>query len=77
MNISELVDILVRYPLDTRVIVDGYEGGFSDVKPEEIKIINIKLDGMIVRDWFGPHSKYVGQQNDPDVIPALCIGRDH
>lgn len=30
MTVAELIEVLRGWPLDARVVVDGYEGGFDD-----------------------------------------------
>jgi hypothetical protein len=35
MNVQQLIEELQKHPPEMRVIVDGYEGGYSDCKPPE------------------------------------------
>ena len=73
MTVQELIAILQTHPGDMRVIVDGYEGGFSD--PTKPHIINISLDVEEHKDcWFyGPHNR--AKADDPAPIKALLIPR--
>jgi hypothetical protein len=56
MTVKELRDILARKPDDLRVLVRGYEDGFEDLAPSEVKEIDVALnfhgDGSSV---YGPH----------------------
>lgn len=40
MTTSELIQILSQYPPDTRVMVDGYEGGADDIADVRAAYIN-------------------------------------
>ena len=54
MKVSELIEELKKFPADLRVVVNGYEGGFSD--PRIGSVIDIELD--VNSEWFyGPHDK--------------------
>jgi hypothetical protein len=33
MNVQQLIEELQKYPPEMRVIVKGYEGGYSDCQP--------------------------------------------
>lgn len=35
MTVHELIEKLKKYPSDTLVLVQGYEGGFSDIAGEK------------------------------------------
>lgn len=45
MQIKKLIEILQKYPPETQVMVDGYEGGFDEIEERRIKKITVqKLD---------------------------------
>ena len=54
MTVQELIDTLKKHDPTQRVIVNGYEGGFHDIK--DVEFLPIKLD-----DWdswyYGPHEQ--------------------
>lgn len=53
MNCSELIALLSSFPPQARVIVDGYEGGFSDAT--KLDLVNIKADANPDVDYYGRH----------------------
>lgn len=53
-NVKELKAELSKYPDDTLVLVEGYEGGFSDIG--FIKSIKVHLD-INKEDYMGPHEE--------------------
>lgn len=54
MTVKELIEELKKYPPETRVVVDGYEGGYDDVA--SLKNASLVLDAYVV-DWYGPHAE--------------------
>jgi hypothetical protein len=52
MTIKELKEKLNLYPDDLSVLVDGYEGGFSEIA--EVKKIKLKLN-VHTASYYGPH----------------------
>lgn len=52
MTIKELKEKLKAYPDNFRVLVDGYEGGFSEIS--EVKITKVKLN-VHTESYYGPH----------------------
>ncbi len=67
MNVGELVEALKKYPQDARILVQGYEGGFSDIV---IKKTLVKLD-VNKEDWNGPHDDVNGADT-----PAVVLIRE-
>jgi len=66
MKVKELIEILIDFPPDMRVVVDGYEGGYNDVT--NIKQISIHLN--IHPEWFyGAHEI----TKDPSGLPVILI----
>ena len=70
-TVAQLVKLLQSQPQDMRVVVDGYEGGYSDVKP----LIQIPISLNVHPDdqW------YYGNHDDPrggmPVETVLLISR--
>ncbi len=54
MTIKELKEKLNSYPDNLSVLVDGYEGGFSEIS--EIKKTKVKLN-IHTESYYGPHEK--------------------
>lgn len=73
MNVSELIEKLNDFPPDTRVVVRGYEGGFSDM--DEIEETEIYLNCNT--SWFyGPHEEvdYAHKKDkDKEKVPAIIL----
>ena len=78
MTIGELIRILQTYPQDTRVVVDGYEGGFDDIVPERISVVKIQLD-VGTEDWEGQHEepdlRRKGSPSTGEIVDALVFRR--
>ncbi len=54
MNVAELIEKLKNFPPESRVVVEGYEEGYDDVK--EVKVISVRLNAY-EEEWRGPHKK--------------------
>lgn len=52
MLVKELIEILKEYPEDMLVCVDGYEGGYSDIKRGCVYLQGVDLD-VNVEDYYG------------------------
>lgn len=52
MTIKELKEKLNSYPDNLRVLVDGYEGGFSEIS--EVKKTKVRLN-VHTESYYGPH----------------------
>ncbi len=60
MKVKDLIAILQAYPPGARVIVEGYEGGFDDIK-------GVKNQPIVINGNLVPHSgPFIG----PDFVPA-------
>ncbi len=57
MTIKELKSMLEKYPEDALALVQGYEGGFSDIG--QIKPTKVKLN-YYKEEWYGPHEDVEG-----------------
>ena len=63
MTIKELKEKINSYPDDLRVLVDGYEGGFSEIS--EVKKTKVKLN-VHTESYYGPHEDT--EDADTEVI---------
>lgn len=52
MTIAELILALSAYPPETKVVIDGYEGGYHDAGP--LKEIELVRD-YHHQSYYGPH----------------------
>lgn len=88
MIVSELISLLQSMPADARVIVQGYEGGFDDVKGVAAMPIIANGGYRVVggnEGWGGPYSPRldgmegehieadVEQGSDPDFEEAVLL----
>jgi hypothetical protein len=60
MKVKDLIAILQAYPPAARVVVEGYEGGFDDIK-------GVKEQPIVVNGNLVPRS---GPWIGPDFVPA-------
>ena len=77
MLVSELIEKLRELPQDSRIVVNGYEGGVVEVATaNEITIaLNVNTEW-----YYGEHEIYHGGREYPDLTayekaPAVWIGR--
>ena len=54
MTIYELIQLLGKHPPDLRVVVSGYEDGYDDLSPEQIRVVKIALNTG-KEEWVGKH----------------------
>lgn len=74
MTVEELIAILQEHPRDLRVVVTGYEDGFDDLTPEQIKVTSIALNTGKYH-YEGVHGD-LGDAKDPaDVVQAVLLHR--
>ena len=45
MTVCELIQLLEKHPPDLRVVVNGYEDGYDDLSPEQLRVVKISLAG--------------------------------
>lgn len=64
-TIAELIAALQQFPPETRVMVDGYEGGYDD--PVAPRLITVDLSGDESTVW--------GAYEDGRHFPAILIAR--
>ncbi len=77
MTVSELMDVLGRYPADLRVVVDGYEEGYDDLAPSRIFVVKIALNTG-TNDWEGLHGETTdgaATTEQATVVDALVFRR--
>ena len=54
MTVAELIEQLLKLKPDARVIVNGYEAGYEDVKGVEYRDIRLNVND----NWYeGPHEE--------------------
>lgn len=63
MNVQQLIEELQKHPPEMRVIVDGYEGGYSDLN--KVCVEPIRLNVRKEDDW------YLGRHDDANYPIAL------
>ena len=58
MKKNELIEILSNLPGNPRILIEGYEGGLTDVKEEKIRFVPIVLlDANECYNYTGPHEE--------------------
>lgn len=68
MNIQQLIEKLSQFPLDTRVVLYGKEGGFRDIDSEDIEMLGITLNAH-TEHYYGPHEAIEdGQSPDENAL---------
>jgi hypothetical protein len=74
MQIKKLIEILQKYPPETRVMVDGYEGGFDEIEERRIKKITVqKLDKH--EECEGEFEEQEIAKNDNPAFEAIILSR--
>ena len=75
---NELIEILRTYPSYMRVVVNGHEDGYDDLRPELIYIRTILLRSG-TEDWEGAHGDLdfvtEGPDDDSAIVEALVFQR--
>ena len=78
MTIYELIRLLEKHPPDLRVVVNGYEDGYDDLSPEQLRVVKITLDTG-EQEWVGKHgdANYLPQEklDGLKVEEALVLRR--
>ncbi len=70
MKVKELIEKLKTFPEDNLVVVNGYEGGFSDV--DLVKALKVKLN-VNPESYNGPHD----DAKDADTNVVLIQRREN
>lgn len=77
MTAQELMKLLQTYPPDLRVVVNGYEEGYDDLSPGQIRVVKISLNTG-KHPWEGAHGEPDGLRSAPDdakLADALVLRR--
>ena len=78
MTVDELVRLLATYPPDMRVVVDGYEDGYDDLSPKQLRVVKMSLNTG-TREYVGAHGDidYVPEEKlaGLDIEEALALHR--
>ena len=61
MTVYELILLLRKHPPDLHVVVDGYEDGYDDLSPEQLRVVKLSLNTGT--------REYVGMHGDVDFLP--------
>ena len=70
MNVAELIELLKEIPPNTRVVVDGYEDGYDDIK--SVATLSLYINAN-TRDWYyGDHAD-VDRGCPADAIIETCL----
>lgn len=69
MNVRELIEELKQYDPETMVVINGYEGGYSEVK----EMSEVDLMKNINNEWYyGPHE--LAMTKEDSDCKAILIG---
>ena len=77
MTIEDLIFELNKWPTDTRIMIQGYEGGYEDINPTlmyEKKVVLNQNDST----YYGPHDSFYEEEeylDGAEVVEVLVIGR--
>ncbi len=76
MNVQQLIEELQKHPPEMRVIVQGYEGGYNDMKPPEITSIRLNVHDEDC-GYYGRHDneKYSRGDKSGPIETALLLPR--
>ena len=78
MTVGEVINHLGRHPEDLRVVVNGYEKGYDDLSPEQIRVATVALNTG-VHDWEGRHGDADdlsrGSRSASKTVEALVLRR--
>ena len=77
MTVGQLISLLEEHPADLRVVVDGYEHGYDDLAPEQVRVVNISVDTGKY-EWEGRHGRSLAPDDAvaaAHLIAALALCR--
>ena len=78
MTVAELMSILQDHAADLRVVVNGYEDGYDDLSPEQLRVVKISLNTG-KHPWEGAHGDPAGPSrsapDDAKLVEALVLRR--
>lgn len=72
MKVGELIEILKKHPTNTKVILDGGEGGFDDIKHHRIIKIGLRDSFKADWNWYGDYDLL--EDIDKDELEKNTIG---
>ena len=72
VTVYELIQLLRKHATDLRVVDDGYEDGYDDLSPEQIRVVKISLNTGKHR-WEGAHGDLDDLPSDSKVVEALVL----
>ena len=73
MTVQELIELLVKYPADLRVVADSYEEGYDDLYPELVSVCEIRLDAGTAW-WECQHRGAEDTRNEGSaIVKALAL----
>lgn len=75
MNVRELIEALSQFDPEMRVMVDGYDEGYHDVKPNNLHIVSVKLNRWPETTWNGPHDEARIWSGEKADCYALVVSR--
>lgn len=73
MTVRKLIEKLQVLNQDARVVVNGYEGGFGDVREESVKYIDLALN-IHKENYYSPHD-YWNHYSDYEKVTCVVIER--
>ena len=78
MTVAELIRILQNHAADLRVVVNGYEEGYDDLSPEQLRVVTISLNTGEF-PWEGTHGdpdeRSGSAPDDEKLVEALVLRR--
>jgi DUF1365 family protein len=73
LTVKDLIEALAQYPLDVRVVVDGYEDGYDNLHVDSLRAVSIQprpghaeWEGENEEAWLNPGA---------NEFSAVCIAR--
>lgn len=75
MTVNELIEQLKNAPLDSIVVIPGYEGGFDNpIVYSDTMVEDTNWNGEYKNTWYyGRHDKYYDGVDERDVQPISCV----
>jgi hypothetical protein len=70
VNVAELIEQLQKLPPETRVVVDGYEDGYDDIK--NIETLSLHINANTVDEYYGDHAD-ADRDYPADAVIETCV----
>jgi hypothetical protein len=86
VTVADLMEILRQFPPETRVVVDGYEGGADDIWEVAARFVEINAncksrdEGFALLKDFVPHDCGMGRHefvDDETATQVVWLRREH